>query len=240
MTRILAIDTSSAWCSVALFLPDTPPLVRHQKVSAGASQLLLPWVEELLSEASIELSALDVIAIGNGPGAFTGVRLGVAAVQGLAIAARLPVIPVASLDAIACQLVQTPAFIASRAQSFVVAVDARMEEVYWANYKNVANQLPQRQGEIHLTPPEGIELSHIKFLAGSAITEFGNRVFASVSHPLASSQLDSTIGVNALGVLACAKEMWGKGLQQDVHLLEPLYIRNKVALTSVERSQQHG
>ena len=240
MTRILAIDTSSAWCSVALSLPDAAPLFRHQKVSAGASQLLLPWVEELLSEASIQLSSLDAIAIGNGPGAFTGVRLGVAAVQGLAIAARLPVLPVASLDAIASQLEQTPAFISSGARSFVVAVDARMEEVYWATYKNVGNQLPQRQGEIHLTSPEGIELSHVEFLAGSAITEFGNRLFASVAQPLASSHLDSTIGVSALGILACAEEMWGKGLQQDVHLLEPLYIRNKVALTTAERIQQHG
>ena len=240
MTHILAIDTSSAWCSVALSLVGTNPAVRHQKVSAGASQLLLPWVQELLSEASIELSDLDAIAIGVGPGTFTGVRLGVAAVQGLATAARLPVLPVASLDAIASQLTQTPAFINSRAKSFVIAIDARMEEVYWASYRYTPNQLPQRQGEIHLTSPEGIELSHIEFMAGSAITEFGHRLFASVSHPLASSQLDSTIGVNALGVLACAEEMWGKGLQQDVHLLEPLYIRNKVALTSVERSQQHG
>ncbi len=240
MTHILAIDTSSAWCSVALSLTDAAPLVRHQKVSAGASQLLLPWVEELLSEASIGLSALDAIAIDHGPGAFTGVRLGVAAVQGLAIAARLPVLPVASLDAIASQLVQTPAFISSGAQSFVVAVDARMEEVYWATYKNLANQLPQRLGEIHLTTPEGIQLTDIDFLAGSAITEFGDRVFASVSNPFSVGQLDTTIGVNALGVLACAQDMWSKGLQQDVHLLEPLYIRNKVALTSAERSRQHG
>ncbi|MEY4495993.1 MAG: hypothetical protein RL744_1057 [Pseudomonadota bacterium] len=240
MTHILAIDTSSAWCSVALSLTDAAPLVRHQKVSAGASQLLLPWVEELLSEASIGISALDAIAIGHGPGAFTGVRLGVAAVQGLAIAARLPVLPVASLDAIASQLVQTPAFISSGAQSFVVAVDARMEEVYWATYKNLASQLPQRMGEIHLSTPEGIQLTDIDFLAGSAITEFGDRVFASVSNPFSVGQLDATIGVNALGVLACAQDMWSKGLQQDVHLLEPLYIRNKVALTSAERSRQHG
>ena len=240
MTRILAIDTSSAWCSVALSLPDAAPLVRHQKVSAGASQLLLPWIEELLTEASIKLSSLDAIAIGNGPGAFTGVRLGVAAVQGLAIAARLPVLPVASLDAIASQLIKTPEFISSGAQSFVIAVDARMEETYWASYRVVPNQLPQRQGDIHLTAPEGIELKNTEFLAGSAIAEFGNRVFASVSQPFASSHLDSAIGVNALGVLACAEEMWGRGLQQDVHLLEPLYIRNKVALTSAERSQQHG
>ena len=225
---------------MALSLPDAAPLVRHQKVSAGASQLLLPWVEELLSEASIELSSLDAIAIGNGPGAFTGVRLGVAAVQGLAIAARLPVLPVASLDAIASQLVQTPAFISSGAQSFAIAVDARMDEVYWATYKTVANPLPQRQGEIHLTPPEALELSNIDFLAGSALLEFGDRLFTNTSHPFTSTHLDSAIGVNALGVLACAEEMWGKGLQQDVHLLEPLYIRNKVALTTAERIQQNG
>ena len=240
MTRILAIDTSSSWCSVALSLSDAAPIVRHQKVSAGASQLLLPWVDELLSEASIELTSLDAIAIGVGPGAFTGVRLGVAAVQGLAIAARLPVLPVASLDAIASQLVLTPAFIASGARSFAIAVDARMEEVYWARYRMTANDLPQRQGDIHLSAPEGVDLTDISFLAGSAIAEFGDRIFASISKPLFSSQLDSNIGVNALGVLACAQDMWSKGLQQDIHLLEPLYIRNKVALTSAERSQLHG
>lgn len=240
MTRILAIDTSSAWCSVALSLSDAAPLVRHQKVSAGASQLLLPWVDELLSEASIELASLDAIAIGVGPGAFTGVRLGVAAVQGLAIAARLPVLSVASLDAIASQLVLTPAFIASGAQSFVIAVDARMEEVYWARYRMTLNDLPQRQGDIHLCAPEGVDLTDIGFLAGSAITEFGDRIFASASKPFANGQIDSSIGVDALGVLACAQNMWSKGLQQDIHLLEPLYIRNKVALTSAERSQLHG
>ena len=239
MTQILAIDTSSAWCSVALSLADAKPVVRHQKVSAGASQLLLPWVQELLSEASIELADLDAIAIGVGPGAFTGVRLGVAAVQGLATAARLPVLPVASLDAIAIQLVQAPTFIASGAQSFVIAIDARMEEVYWANYRVGSTLLPQRQGDIHLTAPEGVELYQIDFLAGSAIMEFGDRLLVSSPSPFSSTHLDSTIGVNALGVLAFAQDMWSKGLQQDVHLLEPLYIRNKVALTSAERSQQH-
>ena len=240
MTRILAIDTSSAWCSVALSLNNAEPLVRHQKVSMGASQFWLPWVEELRSEASIRLSSLDAIAIGIGPGAFTGVRLGVAAVQGLATAAKLPVLPVASLDAIACQLAQTPKFLSSRARYFVIAVDARMGEVYWASYKVMVNQLPQRQGDIHLTAPENIQLSNTDFLAGSAIAEFGDRVFASVSQSFSTSHIDSTIGVDSLGILSYAQDMWSKGLQQDIHLLEPLYIRNKVALTSAERSQHYG
>ena len=240
MTRILAIDTSSAWCSVALSLSDAVPLVRHQKVSAGASQLLLPWIEELLHQTSSELASLDAIAVGIGPGAFTGVRLGVAVVQGLATAAKLPVLPVASLDAIASQLVLKPAFISTGAKSFVIAIDARMGEVYWAKYQIVPNQLPQRQGDIHLTSPELVELKNIEYLAGSAIREFGDRLLSSIQDSFTSNQLDPDIGVDAQGVLACAQNMWRKGLQQDIHLLEPLYIRNKVALTSAERSEQHG
>jgi len=79
VANILAIDTSSAWCSVALSLDDQLPVLRHEAVSAGASQLLLPWIETLLSNAKIKLKDLDAIAVGIGPGAFTGVRLGVAA-----------------------------------------------------------------------------------------------------------------------------------------------------------------
>ena len=83
MTSILAIDTSSAWCSVALSIDNNEPLFRHDPVSAGASQLLLPWIEEMLIQADISLQDLDAIAIGVGPGAFTGIRLGLAVTQGL-------------------------------------------------------------------------------------------------------------------------------------------------------------
>ena len=223
---------------MALSLEQGVLLTRHQRVSAGASQLLLPWVEELLIEASSALSTLDAIAVGIGPGAFTGVRLGVAVVQGLATATRLPVLPVASLDAIASQLVIKSSFITTGSQSFVIAVDARMGEVYWAHYHTVANQLPQRQGEIHLTSPELVNLKNVDFLAGNAIAEFGERLFTSIQSPFSNQHVDSQIGVDAVGVLTCAQDMWRRGLQQEVHLLEPLYVRNKVALTSAERSHQ--
>ena len=240
MTRILAIDTSSAWCSVALSVNDEAPLIRHQKVSAGASQLLLPWIRELLDETSSDLASLDAIAVDIGPGAFTGVRLGVAAVQGLATAALLPVLPVVSLDAIASQLLVKSSFIATGSQAFVIAVDARMGEVYWAKYRTTVNQIPQRLGEIHLTTPELVDLKNVDFLAGSAITEFGDRLFCSLENPLPREQIDPDISVNAQGVLACAQAMWQKGLQQDIQLLEPLYIRNKVAFTTIERSLKNG
>ena len=236
MTRILAIDTSSAWCSVALSLDDNEPLFRHEPVSAGASQLLLPWIEEILINADISLHDLDAIAIGVGPGAFTGIRLGLAVAQGLAISSRLPVLPVASLDAIASQLALSPQFRSSHASIFAVAVDARMDEIYWAKYQTSDLGLPTRLGDIQLTKPEKIELSGVQFIAGSAINEYGERLFTSNSSKLSAPFLDEKIGISALGVLDCGKKDLLDGKQIDISNLEPLYIRNKVALTTEERS----
>ena len=236
MTRILAIDTSSAWCSVALSIDNNEPLFRHDPVSAGASQLLLPWIEEILINADISLHDLDAIAIGVGPGAFTGIRLGLAVAQGLAISSRLPVLPVASLDAIASQLALSPQFRSSHASIFAVAVDARMDEIYWAKYQTSDLGLPTRLGDIQLTKPEKIELSGVQFIAGSAINEYGERLFTSNSSKLSAPFLDEKIGISALGVLDCGKKDLLDGKQIDISNLEPLYIRNKVALTTEERS----
>jgi len=221
---------------VALSIDNNEPLFRHDPVSAGASQLLLPWIEEMLIQADISLHDLDAIAIGVGPGAFTGIRLGLAVAQGLAISSRLPVLPVASLDAIASQLALSPQFRSSHASIFAVAVDARMDEIYWAKYQTSDLALPTRLGEIQLTKPEKIELSGVQFIAGSAINEYGERLFTSNSSKLSAPFLDKKIGISALGVLDCGKKDLLDGKQIDISNLEPLYIRNKVALTTEERS----
>ena len=231
MANILAIDTSSAWCSVALSLGDQAPELRHEAVTAGASQLLLPWVESLLSNAKVSLADLDAIAVCIGPGAFTGVRLGIAAVQGLAISQDIPVISVSSLDAIAAQLVVTNTFRDLKPQRFVVAIDARMDEIYWGQYASQPDQLPLRIGDIELTKPENIKLDGIELLAGSAIPIYHERL------PEFSGALNPDISISALGVLGCAKQFIKEGLQSDVRQLEPLYIRNKVAFTTAEREE---
>ena len=231
MANILAIDTSSAWCSVALSLGDKAPEFRHEAVSAGASQLLLPWVESLLANAKVSLKDLDAIAVGIGPGAFTGVRLGVAAVQGLAISNDIPVIPVCSLDAIAAQIISTDIYKETQPQRFMIAVDARMEEVYWACYEAQANPLPKRTSDIHLTKPEDLLFDGMQLLAGSALNAYNNRL------PIFNGSKDAEISISALGVLGCAKQLLKEGLQVDVRLLEPMYVRNKVAFTTAERER---
>lgn len=235
MMNILAIDTSSAWCSVALSIADKAPLLKHEAVSSGASQLLLPWIDELLAKANIPLASIDAIAIDVGPGAFTGVRLGIAVVQGLASGAEVPVIPVVSLDALALQLIQTPRFKSSQARNFVIAIDARMDEIYWARFEMMDSSTPIRVGDIQLSKPEKLNLNDVHFLAGSALKEYGARLFSNGNPKLNPQYLDDEISISALGILEVAKIDLKKGMQIPVSQLEPLYIRNKVALTTVER-----
>ena len=240
MTRILAIDTSTAWCSVALSLGDETPILRHELVSAGASQLVLPWVQALLEQANMKLNELDAIAVGIGPGAFTGVRLGVAAVQGLAISCDLPIVPVTSLDAIAAQLSNTPHFELAKSRNFVIAIDARMDEIYWAKYTSPIQKedLPKRIGDIHLSKPEELDLTDFQFLAGSALEVYGDRLFSKAKIPLPSTALDTQIHLSALGILGIAKQALTEGRQINVRQLEPLYVRDKVALTTQERLEK--
>lgn len=231
MANILAIDTSSSWCSVALSLEGQAPLLRHEAISAGASQLLLPWINSLLNEAHINLKDVDAIAVGIGPGAFTGVRLGVAAVQGLAISQDIQVAPVCSLDAIAAQLISTDLFKTIHSQKFMVAIDARMEEVYWAHYETEKGRLPKRIGDIHLTMPEDMDMNGVSFLAGSAFNAYSQRM------PKFTGAIDADITISALGVLKQAEQTIADGLLSTVRELEPLYVRDKVAFTTAERER---
>ena len=234
--RILAIDTSTSWCSVALSF-DGQIKHRHELIGAGASQHLLPWINELLHSVSAQYQDLDAIAVGIGPGAFTGVRLSVAIAQGLAVGAKRPVIPVASLDAMAMQVVQSNTFQRSSPAAdtqFLIALDARMGEVYWARYQvnSIFNQSPKRIGEITLSSPKSINVDGLAFAAGNAFQEYPKILELSYLKDRMHAQLVP----NALGILDWAKPLLEAKQTIAVEQLEPLYIRNKVALTTEERS----
>ena len=130
MTQILAIETSSEACSVALHC-DAGDFGFFEHAPMRHAELLLPAVKSLLEQGACRLRDLDAIAFGQGPGSFTSLRIGIGVVQGLAWGAGLPVIPVSSLAAIARAAADqsTAEFL-----SVCVATDARMGEVYTANF----------------------------------------------------------------------------------------------------------
>src|SRR5688572_19663487 len=123
--KLLALETATEACSVALWL-DGEVLERFDIVPRRHAELTLPWAEELLAEAGVKKSQLDAIAIGRGPGAFTGVRLAVAIGQGIALALDRPVVPVSTLAALALQ---------ASGPRVLAAIDARMGEVYAAAFE---------------------------------------------------------------------------------------------------------
>lgn len=133
--NILAIDTATEACSVALEVDNT--LYTHFEVCPQQhSQRLLPMIDAILKEAGVELASLDLLAFGRGPGSFTGVRIATGMIQGLALGTGLPVAGVSTLKAMAVEAAQN-----STGQFVAVASDARMNEVYFCVYKQLENGL---------------------------------------------------------------------------------------------------
>ncbi|MEO6078602.1 MAG: tRNA (adenosine(37)-N6)-threonylcarbamoyltransferase complex dimerization subunit type 1 TsaB [Steroidobacteraceae bacterium] len=140
--KLLALDTASAQCSVALLI-DHELLIRELPTARDHAQLILPMIDSVLAEAGLTLRQLQGIAFGRGPGSFTGVRVAAAVTQGLAAGADLPVLPVSDLRALGQQALRRmrTAGHESPAGSVLACMDARMGEVYWAAYATHAGQL---------------------------------------------------------------------------------------------------
>ncbi|MEK7708231.1 MAG: tRNA (adenosine(37)-N6)-threonylcarbamoyltransferase complex dimerization subunit type 1 TsaB, partial [Pseudomonadota bacterium] len=127
--KILALETSTEFCSVALYL-DGKIFNKEILAERRHSEILLPMVHELLEESALALQQLDGIAFGAGPGSFTGLRIACGVAQGLAYATNLPVIGISTLEAVAQQIDE---------QKIIVALDARMGEIYHAAYQRLTN-----------------------------------------------------------------------------------------------------
>ncbi len=127
---ILAIETSGSACSAALITPRAC-YTRFEPTQKAHTQLLLPMVHALLQEAHVSLKDLSAIAVGQGPGSFTGVRIAISAAQGLAFGLGIPVFPVSTLAALAYQ-----AQVQNKLDNTVIvpALDARMHEIYAAAF----------------------------------------------------------------------------------------------------------
>lgn len=146
--NILTLDTATEACSVALDYNGSL-YTRYEVCPQQHSQKILPMVEAVLHEAGTTISALDGLAFGQGPGSFTGVRIATGIIQGLALGTNLKVVGVSTLAAMAQQVISN-----TGANSVAVAIDARMNEVYFARYQN-QNGLAHLLGTEHVIAPDG-------------------------------------------------------------------------------------
>ncbi|SOY43144.1 putative peptidase [Cupriavidus taiwanensis] len=235
MSWILAVETSTEWCSVALGRAaggGLECLVRHEHTGARSSARVLPAAGELLAEAGIALADCAAIAFGAGPGSFTGLRTACGVAQGLAFGAGLPVVPVNTLMACAERTrAATPAL--PDGTAVLVALDARMDEAYAAAF----GWNPVAQAWTELTPmqvgaPETVALPAGEFwLAGNAPTVFGERLagLARAARVLPDAM------PHAQPMVALALRALARGEAIDADQAMPVYLRDKVAQTIAER-----
>lgn len=145
--KLLAIETATEACSVALYL-DGDVQETYRLAPRQHTELVLGMADGLLAEAGLKLGELDALAFGRGPGAFTGVRIATGVIQGMAFAANLPVVPVSTLAALAQRGLSQYGW-----TKVAVAIDARMNEVYWGTFKAHDGVMRLVQEEL-VCPPE--------------------------------------------------------------------------------------
>jgi tRNA threonylcarbamoyladenosine biosynthesis protein TsaB len=225
MPIILAIETSSELASCALLRGDTV-IARESSGVRTHSQSVLPMVQELLVEAGIRLADCDAVAFGAGPGSFTGVRTAAGVVQGLAFGAALPVLPLVTLEAMAqaCRA-------RTGADDVLAVLDARMGEVYWAQYR-------WDGGWHEVCAPALCAPEALAPVAAQRLTACGNGFSA---YPQAFAQQAFAAGAladivpHARDLVRLAAPALAAGLAVPAAQAQPLYLRNKVAYTAAER-----
>jgi tRNA threonylcarbamoyladenosine biosynthesis protein TsaB len=219
MTTLLALDTATEACSVAL-LHDGKVLTHYEVIPRLHAQKLLPMIKDLLAEAGIGLSALDAIAFGRGPGAFTGVRIAIGVVQGLAFGLDRPVLPVSNLAALAQR-----AFRERGVNQVAAAIDARMDEVYWGCYRETAGEMRQVGAEAVMPPERAtlpVDASGEWFGAGTG-WGYAERIEVKLCDQ------DATLLPHAQDLLTLGTFAWQRGEAIIADEAQPVYLRDKVA-----------
>jgi tRNA threonylcarbamoyladenosine biosynthesis protein TsaB len=220
--KILALDTATEACSVSLDI-DGQVLERYLELDRGHAERLLPMVDELLAEGGIGLASLDAIAFGRGPGGFTGVRLAASVAQGLAFGAGVGVVPVSDLAAVA----QQAAELQPEARRVLVVNDARMREVYWAEYTR--DGVVALLGAEHVGPPTSVLVRDAGEGAWVAAGR-GLAVYSELAERCRTqgASLLTRILPRAREVLTLARMAVAAGQMLPPELALPVYVRDRV------------
>lgn len=215
---LLAADTATAVNTVAVLRDGRPLAELIVDCGRGHSERLLECVNWTLREAGLQFDDVDALAVSVGPGSFTGVRIGVSAFKGLALARRLPLIPVSTMDALArcagpCDGLVCP------------LLDAKMKEVYGALYRQTGSDLEKLKQDA-VAPVEffleGLEQNEVLFL-GDGATLYETRIREALPH--ARFLPRHLLIPRASAVAAAALDILSAGADNDAALVEPVYLR---------------
>lgn len=227
--KILAIDASTEACSAALYT-DGELIERYLLAPRKHIELLKPMVEEVMTEAEVDVSDLTGLAFGAGPGSFAGLRVACAFVQGMGVALDIPVVPVSTLMAMAQQVLDN-----HPERTVLVMLDAKMKEVYWGVYR-----LEDRQ-VISVLPDQVTKLSDIPNFSGivglASIIGAGNGwdVADTWVEALKPEFIEKNVYPRAGEIALLSVDDFENGMGLDAEQISPIYLRDNIALTLEEQ-----
>lgn len=222
--RMAAVETATEWCSVALWR-DGEIAALEARAGNRHAERVLPMLEQLLARAGWAIAQLEAVAFGAGPGSFTGLRIGCGVVQGIAYARNLPVLGVSTLEAMAEE---------SGVSRVIVALDARMGEVYYSAYQRGERRWTEVVAPMCVAPervprPEGTGWTG----CGNGFAVYGVALETALRGALRC--VVSQVRPSAAAVARLAAPRFAAGEGVDAALAAPVYLRDKVALTTDEQ-----
>jgi tRNA threonylcarbamoyladenosine biosynthesis protein TsaB len=225
MTKILALDTATNACSVAINI-DGEVSEDFAVAPQDHTRRLLPMVDRLLGKSGVALGELDAISFTHGPGSFTGLRICVGVVQGLAFGAELPVIGVSTLETMALSAQRLLGL--KDGTPVMPSLDARMGEVYWGLYRlGSKDERPQQLVADRVGPPDELA-AHLAeqelLIVGSGCTMLDQQRLDDLS-----VRCDVNVYPHAYDVARIAPALLAAGKSQSAMDANPVYIRNEVS-----------
>lgn len=220
--RLLAIDTATEQCSVAI-TSEERTWSRVTPTARDHADLILPMIDDVLQQSGLNWSELQCLAFGRGPGSFTGVRIAVSVIQGLALAKSLPVVGISNLAAVAQRAVSENK-IATNSQ-LLVCMDARMKEVYWSRFRVDESGFVTGIGEEFVSSPDQVELPPrtLSFGAGT-----GWRAFPELRLRDPSLSIDDSLLPRAIEIAQLARVEFAGGRFTSAANAQPVYLRDRV------------
>ncbi|MDI1229987.1 MAG: tRNA (adenosine(37)-N6)-threonylcarbamoyltransferase complex dimerization subunit type 1 TsaB [Methylobacter sp.] len=226
--KLLAVETSTEACSAALFI-DGEVQERFELAPKVHTQLILPMIDSLMAEAGLRPQQLDALAFSRGPGSFTGVRIATGVIQGIALGADLPVVPVSTLAAIAQDL-----FDHSQENAAFVAMDARMGEIFWGVYQRDALGYAELIGDEAVTPANAVAFPELTGVGiGSGWGVYHQELMARLGGFVNDYKADRLPRAGAISRLGARG--FELGMAVAVEQAMPVYLRDKVAKKESER-----
>ena len=218
--RILGFDTATSACSAAVWEDGRIAARRFEPMSRGQSERLMPMVREVLSEAGADFPDLDLLAVTTGPGAFTGLRIGLAAARGMALAGDLACFGVTTLYAVAAGVSETE----RQKANVLVVLDSKRAEVYAQAFRSDLRPLSKAQAlmpaDLAALMANGEGDADRVLVAGDG----AGQVIQALKDKGIEAVLSTAPGVpDAATVAAIAAERWSSG--QPAEPLRPLYLR---------------